>query len=64
MITEDPTVDMITEDPTVDMIAKVKPLEPWPDPPIKTLPSQQPSSESSVEPATSGKDSEKPAKKG
>ena len=32
-----------------DFIVKVKPLEPWPDPPIKKLPSQQPDSKPTVE---------------
>lgn len=47
-----------------DRIAKVKPLEPWPDPPIKKLPSQQPDSKSTVNPAPAGKSSKTPAKKG
>lgn len=54
-------VDMITEDLSIDMITKVKPLEPWPDPPIQILPSQQPSSKPIVEPAPAEKDSEQPA---
>ena len=45
-----------------DRIAKVKPLEPWPDPPIKNSPGQQPGSKPSVPPT--GKSSKKPAKKG
>ena len=38
-----------------DFIVKVKPLEPWPDPPIKKLPSQQPDSKPTVNPAPTGK---------
>lgn len=51
------------EDRTVDLIRKVKPLEPWPDPPIKKLPSQQPDSKPTVNPAPAGKGSKTPAKK-
>ena len=46
-----------------DRIAKVKPLEPWPDPPIKKLPSQQPGSKPTVNPAPAEKSSKTPAKK-
>ena len=46
-----------------DFIVKVKPLEPWPDPPIKKLPSQQPDSKPTVNPAPAGKNSKTPAKK-
>ena len=52
------------ENRTADLITKVNPLEPWPDPPIKKLPSQQPSSKPNVKPAPTGKDSKKPVKKG
>ena len=31
-----------------DVLVEVKPLEPWPDPPIKKLPSRQPDSKPSV----------------
>ena len=46
-----------------DFIVKVKPLEPWPDPPIKKLPNQQPDSKPTVNPAPAGKSSKTPAKK-
>ncbi len=46
-----------------ESIRKVKPLEPWPDPPIKKLPSQQPDSKPTVNPAPAGKGSKTPAKK-
>ena len=46
-----------------DGIVKVKPLEPWPDPPIKKLPTQQPDSKPTVNPAPAGKSSKTPAKK-
>ena len=42
-----------------DRIAKVKPLTPWPDPPIKKLPGQQPGSKPSEKPIST----EKPPKK-
>ena len=51
------------EDRTVDLIRKVKSIEPWPDPPIKKLPSQQPDSKPTVNPAPAGKGSKTPAKK-
>ena len=51
------------EDRTVDLIRKVEPLEPWPDPPIKKLPSQQPSSKPTVKPSPAGKGSKTPTKK-
>ena len=46
-----------------DFLVKVKPLEPWPNPPIKKLPSQQPDSKPTVNPAPAGKGSKTPAKK-
>ena len=46
-----------------DFIVKVKPLEPWPDPPIKKLPSQRPDPKPTVNPAPAGKGSKTPAKK-
>ena len=46
-----------------DRIAKVKPPTPWPDPPIKKLPSQQPDSKPAGNPAPAGKGSKTPAKK-
>ena len=46
-----------------DLLVKVKPLEPWPDPPIKKLPSQQPDSKPTVNPAPAGKSFKTPAKK-
>ena len=46
-----------------DFIVKVKPLEPWPDPPINKLPSQQPDSKSTVNPAPAGKGLKIPTKK-
>ena len=60
---ENPKGKPLNEDRIVDHIAKVKPLEPWPDPPIKKLPSQQPGSKPSVNPAPAGEGSKKPAKK-